>query len=210
MTGGGALARVIRSTADRRAADEERCDLCAAPVAGEHRHVYDGERQEVLCACRPCALLFVRDEASEGHYRLVPERRLRLPPLDTAPLGVPVGLAFFVPHPDGTVTAHYPGPAGAVRWQVEASAWREVAAGCPLVESVTPDVEALLMNTARDARHHWIVPVDDCFRLVALVRREWRGLSGGTRVWPAVDGFFADLTSTGSTPWEPSGSDTRM
>ncbi|MFI2435961.1 DUF5947 family protein [Streptomyces sp. NPDC018693] len=199
-TAGGPLARVIRSGTDRRTAAEERCDLCAAPVPGEHRHLYDGERQEVLCACRPCSLLFARGEASEGHYRLIPERRLRLPPLDTAPLGVPVGLAFFVPHPDGTVVAHCPGPAGAVRWQVEAAAWRTVAAGCPLVESVAPDVEALLTNTARGARHHWIVPVDDCFRLVALVRREWRGLSGGTCVWPAVEAFLADLTPTsGST-----------
>ena len=39
-----------------------------------------------------------------------------------------------------------------------------------------------------------IVPIDDCFALVTLVRREWRGLSGGTRVWPEIDRFFAALT----------------
>ncbi|WP_432138009.1 MULTISPECIES: DUF5947 family protein [unclassified Streptomyces] len=211
MNTGGALARVIRSGADLRTAAEERCELCAAPVPQGHRHLYDGERQEVLCACRPCSLLFVRDGTSGAHYRLIPERRLRLPPLDTAPLGVPVGLAFFVPHADGTVVAHYPGPAGAVHGQVAAAAWREVATGCPLVGSVAPDVEALLMNTARGAGHHWIVPVDDCFRLVALVRREWRGLSGGTRVWPAVERFFTDLADSteGSTTWEASGSEDR-
>jgi hypothetical protein len=38
------------------------------------------------------------------------------------------------------------------------------------------------------------VPIDDCFALVTLVRREWRGLSGGTRVWPEIDRFFAALT----------------
>ncbi|WP_225834452.1 DUF5947 family protein [Streptomyces sp. NK08204] len=199
MTTGGALARVVRSATDRRTAARESCDLCAAPVSDGHRHLYDGERQEVLCACRPCALLFVRDEAGAGHYRLIPERHLELPPVDTAPLGVPVGLAFFVPRADGTVVAHYPGPAGAVRWDVEAAAWREVVAGCALVGNVAPDVEALLVNTARGACRHWIVPVDVCFRLVALVRHEWRGLSGGARVWPAVERFFADLTNTGST-----------
>jgi hypothetical protein len=38
------------------------------------------------------------------------------------------------------------------------------------------------------------VPIDDCYRLVALIRQEWRGLSGGTTVWPAVDRFFTELT----------------
>jgi len=31
---------------------------------------------------------------------------------------------------------------------------------------------------------------------VALIRREWRGLSGGSTVWPAVEGFFAGLRET--------------
>jgi hypothetical protein len=51
----------------------------------------------------------------------------------------------------------------------------------------------LLVNTTRDADEHWIVPIDDCYRLVAVIRREWRGLSGGSRVWPAIDGFFQAL-----------------
>ncbi|MFR9796520.1 DUF5947 family protein [Streptomyces sp. MS06] len=198
MSAGGALARVIRSGAAGRSAAEERCDMCAEPVPPEHRHLYDSPQQQVLCACRACSLLFVREEAGDHRYRLIPERRVRLPPVDTEALGVPVGLAFFVPHPDGTVVAHYPGPAGAVRWQVDPAAWRETVSGCPLVEGVAPEVEALLVNTAREARHHWIVPVDDCFRLVALVRSEWRGLSGGTRVWPAVEHFFAELAATPS------------
>jgi hypothetical protein len=57
-------------------------------------------------------------------------------------------------------------------------------------------VEALLINTARGAREHWIVPIDSCYRLVAVVRREWSGLSGGGTVWPAVEAFFAALTPT--------------
>jgi hypothetical protein len=54
-------------------------------------------------------------------------------------------------------------------------------------------VEALLVNTARDRREYWIAPIDDCYRLVAIVREHWRGLSGGTQVWPAIDAFFAAL-----------------
>jgi hypothetical protein len=28
-----------------------------------------------------------------------------------------------------------------------------------------------------------------------VIRQEWRGLSGGSRVWPAVDRFFEELTA---------------
>ena len=189
----GALARVIRSAADRRP-DAERCDLCGAGVESDHRHLYDTGHEEVLCACRPCSLLFVEEEASEGRYRLVPQRRVRLPPVATRALGVQVGLAFFVRHTDDTVTAHYPSPAGATRWEADPAAWRDVVAGCPPLAGLAADVEALLVNTARSANHHWIAPIDDCFRMVALVRREWRGLSGGSRVWPAIERFFEELT----------------
>ncbi|MFG2606360.1 DUF5947 family protein [Streptomyces sp. NPDC048514] len=193
MTVDGALARVIRSAADRAAAaEEERCELCAAHVPGEHPHLYDAEAAEVRCVCRACSVLFADDGA--GRYRLVPRRRVRLPAVDTALLGVPVGLVFFVPRPDGTVTAQGPSPAGAMRWEVDAAAWQRMVATCPQLASVAPDVEALLVNTVRGLDEHWIVPVDDCYRMVALVRREWRGLSGGGRVWPAVERFFAELT----------------
>ncbi|MGW4235799.1 DUF5947 family protein [Streptomyces sp. NPDC004749] len=197
----GALARVLRGSAGHaegrstaRTDAAEPCDLCGAPVAADHRHVFDVGRQEILCACRPCSLLFVKEEAGEGHYRLVPRRRVRLPPVDTKALGVPVGLAFFVRRPDTTVTAHYPSPAGATRWEADPRAWREAVARCPPLDTLAPDVEALLVNTARGLRHHWIVPVDDCFRMVALVRRHWRGMSGGDRVWPALERFFGELT----------------
>jgi hypothetical protein len=194
----GALARLIRSSAARSApAAREVCELCAAPVPEEHRHLYDLSEHQVRCACEACAVLFAGDGAGGGTFRLVPRRRMRLGRVDTAPLGVPVGLAFFVPHADGTVTAQGPSPAGAMRWEVDARAWRRAAGQCPELALLQPEVEALLVNTVRGMDHHWIVPVDDCFRLVALVRREWRGLSGGGRVWPAVEEFFAGLTERG-------------
>ncbi|MBO8187164.1 DUF5947 family protein [Streptomyces spirodelae] len=195
----GALARVIREAADRtgdhaRPQDPERCELCADLVPEEHRHLLDTTADQVLCACRACSLLFTRDAASEGHYLLIPRRRRRLGPVPTAPLGVPVGLAFFVPRSDGGVRAHYPSPAGPTRWEVEPAAWRETVARCPELATLAADVEALLVNTVQGREQHWIVPVDDCFRMVAVVRREWRGLSGGSRVWPELDRFFAELT----------------
>jgi hypothetical protein len=195
VTTDGALARLIRSSADRTAAAAaEACDLCAAPVPDGHPHLYDTGQDEVRCVCGPCSVLFAQGGAGGGQCRLVPRRRIRLPRVDTAVLGVPVGLVFFVPRADGAVTAQGPSPAGAMRWEVDAAAWQRLAGTCPQLASVEPEVEALLVNTVHGLDHHWIVPIDDCYRMVALVRREWRGLSGGGRVWPAVERFFEDLT----------------
>jgi len=190
----GALERVIRRAGARRQEPGERCELCSVPVPPGHRHMLDTERGEVMCVCQACSLLFARDAASEGHYRLVPRRRIRLPAVSTKALGVPVGLAFFVVRADGAVIAHYPSPAGATQWEVDPQSWAEVLEHRPELRTLVADVEALLVNTARGQQHHWIVPIDDCFRLVAVVRREWRGLSGGSRVWPEIERLFAELT----------------
>jgi hypothetical protein len=187
-----ALERMVRSAGARRAEAGDHCGLCRAPVPAQHRHLYDVQAREVMCACQACALLFQQQVASNGHFRLVPQRRLRLPAFSTAALGVPVGLAFFVRHGDGVV-AHYPSPAGATEWEADPDAWRQVVAARPELEQLEPELEALVVNTARGWSEHWIVPIDDCFRLVAVVRREWRGLSGGSTVWPAVAAFFAGL-----------------
>ena len=190
----GALERVIHRAATRRQRSEERCELCSVPLPPGHRHLLDTERGEVLCCCQACSLLFDKEAASKGHYRLVPRQRVRLPAVVTKDLGIPVGLAFFVPRADGRVIAHYPSPAGATQWEVDPQAWAQVVRSCPQLRTLAADVQALLVNTARGEQHHWLVPVDDCFRLVALVRQEWKGLSGGSRVWPQVEQFFAELT----------------
>lgn len=189
-----ALERVIRRGSSGSQESEPRCELCTAPLADQHRHLLDTEAVAVLCACQACSLLFSRDAASEGHYRLVPRRRTRLAAVPTKDLGVPVGLAFFVMRGDGTVIAHYPSPAGATQWEADPQAWAGVVEHCPTLGTMVPDVEALLVNTARGAQHHWLVPIDDCLRLVALVRQTWKGLSGGNRVWPEIDRFFAELS----------------
>ena len=56
-----------------------------------------------------------------------------------------------------------------------------------------PDVEALLVNRAKGARQHWLVPIADCYRLVALIRTRWRGFTGGADVWMQIDAFFDGL-----------------
>lgn len=189
------LERVIASAEGRRAEAGDHCGMCSEPVPGQHRHLFDAGERAVMCVCQACSLLFGQKAASNGHYRLVPQRRLRLPAVSTQRLGVPVGLAFFVPRQDGVVVAHYPSPAGATEWEVDDDAWAEVVRACPPLGGLESEVEALLVNTARGESQHWIVPIDDCFRLVAIIRTRWQGLSGGSQVWPEVDRFFADLQS---------------
>jgi hypothetical protein len=189
-----ALERIIRRGSTQRQEAGPRCEVCNAPVPAGHRHLLDTEELVVLCACQACSLLLSRDAASEGHYRLVPQRRTRRSPVPTKDLGVPVGLAYFVRRGDGAVIAHYPSPAGATRWEIDPQAWAGVVEGCPTLRTLAPEVEALLVNTARGQQHHWLVPIDDCMRLVAVVREHWKGLSGGSQVWPEIERFFAELT----------------
>jgi hypothetical protein len=187
-----ALRRIIRRTGTHHD-DGPQCQLCSAPVTEPHRHMLDEQSGELLCTCRACTVLFEREAAGRGHYRLVPDRRLRLPCVSIAGLGIPVGVAFFTIGVDGSVIAHYPSPMGATTWEVSAENWQTVLRECPQLADMTPDVEAFLVNTARDADEYWLVPVDDCYRLVAIIRQQWHGLSGGSTVWPAVDRFFSEL-----------------
>jgi hypothetical protein len=176
---------------------EERCDLCGAAIAADHRHLFDSGARTLACSCQACSLLFSGGAA--GRYLTVPSRVLSLRDFQMSDerwdeLLVPVNLAFFSYRSDaGRMTAHYPSPAGATESQLGLDTWRELAAANPVLESLQPDVEALLVNRVGSARDHLIVPIDECFRLVGLVRAGWRGLSGGTDVWKAVAAVFTEL-----------------
>ncbi|HEX2105943.1 MAG TPA: DUF5947 family protein [Solirubrobacteraceae bacterium] len=193
------LQRMARRAAREREQALERCDLCGAAIAAEHRHLLDLRARELMCACRPCAVLFDRGAAGGGHYRLVPDRRLRVEDfrLDDAAwadLRLPVDLAFFVHDSDeDRVRAYYPGPMGATESLLGLDAWKELEAANPVLATLAPDVEALLVDRAQGARHHFIVPIDDCFALVGLIRTHWKGLTGGRDVWAEIVGFFDRL-----------------
>ncbi|MFU8871615.1 DUF5947 family protein [Micromonospora sp. SL4-19] len=190
----GALQRVIRRAA-QRSTTIERCGMCAGPVGPKHRHVWDEQDAELICACTPCSLLFEREAAGGSRYELVPTRGTRLAGLSADELGVPVGLAFFVKQRDGRVLGHYPSPLGTTESEIDAGAWRVVEARSPALAELRPRVEALLVwtGTPRGGDHQWVVPVDDCFRLVALIRQHWTGMSGGSAVWREIRQFFDDL-----------------
>src|SRR5437588_478996 len=70
-----------------------------------------------------------------------------------------------------------------------------------------------LVRRSREARDHWLVGVDDCYRLAARVRASWTGISGGSRVWRQIDAFFGELRGEGprreEEPWPSPGSASR-
>jgi hypothetical protein len=177
------LAQLVRE----KQAVLERCELCGAPIGSDHRHLLEPESRELLCSCRACALLFDRG----GRYTLVPTRRARLDEtelsdLEWEELRLPVDIAFFLhSSAEGRDMAFYPGPMGATESHLP------LALG--VLRTIEPDVEALLVDRHKGAREHWIVPIDECFRLVGLVRTHWRGLTGGKDVWAEIARFFDGL-----------------
>jgi hypothetical protein len=38
-----------------------------------------------------------------------------------------------------------------------------------------------------------MLPIDECYKLVGLIRMHWKGLSGGTEVWRELGEFFTNL-----------------
>jgi hypothetical protein len=192
---------VADSSARTQVEQEERCDLCAAPLPAEHRHLLDLDSRRLLCACRACSMLFDRRAAGGGHYRLLPDRRLRLDDfaldeLVWEKLRIPVEMAFFFySSAVERVVAFYPSPMGATESRLELTAWEQLRQDNPVLGSLEPDVEALLINRARGHRGQWVVPVDDCYRLVAVIRTRWRGLTGGKEVWTEIERFFEALDS---------------
>jgi hypothetical protein len=196
---GSRLRQVVQRSAEARQAAEERCDMCAELIPAEHRHLIDLSSRELMCACRACSLLFDRGAAGGGHFRLVPDRRLRIDGFDLDDvrwenLRIPVDIAFFFHHSgEGRMVAFYPSPAGATESLLELDTWEELERANPLLRSLEPDVESLLVNRARGARQHFLVPIEDPYRLVALIRTRWRGLTGGSEVWQEIESFFAGL-----------------
>ena len=189
------LAGLRRLTRPRE--PDERCELCSTPIPSEHRHLIEVETRMLVCSCQACSILF--SGQADTKYRLVPSRVLflegfHLEDHEWDSLLVPVSLAFFTySTPAGRVMAFYPSPAGATESQLGLDTWRELEAANPVLAQLEPDVEALLVNRVGAARDHFLVPIDECYRLVGLVRVGWRGLSGGSEVWREIASFFGQL-----------------
>jgi uncharacterized protein DUF5947 len=186
-------------------APQEHCDLCNEPIPPEHRHLLEVSTREMMCACRPCSILFDSEAASEGRYRIIPDRHLFLEDFEMSDvqwesLRIPVDMAFFFySTPADRVVAFYPSPMGPTESLLKLSSWEELEKGNPVLKKMERDVEALLVNRVRGAREHFLVPMDECYSLVGLIRMRWRGLSGGREVWEEIERFFEELRKRSKT-----------
>jgi hypothetical protein len=185
----------------RQKPPQERCDLCAAPVAPEHQHLLEPATRALVCACEACAILFT---AADSKFRRVPRRirllrNFELPDALWEDLAIPINMAYFY-HDSvaGRARASYPSPAGATESLLGLEAWQEMVAANPLLATIEPDVEGLLANrlgaiSGSVQPEYFLLPIDECYKLVGLIRTHWRGLSGGTEVWKELAQFFSML-----------------
>jgi hypothetical protein len=180
----------------------EHCDMCAAPLDATHEHLFDAGTGQLRCACAACTLLLVTPGARWALVRHRAQRLLdfRLTDEEWQALALPIDLAFFVVDGDGRVTARYPSVAGTIESALALPAWDALVAANPVLAGLQPNVEALLVRRAAEHRDHLIVSLDECYRLVGLIRLHWRGFGGGPEVWAAIDGFFGALDERRGAP----------
>lgn len=201
-----AILERIRAPGAPRPPVVERCEFCAAEIAGDHEHVVDVEQRTLKCACRPCSILFSGGGAAGGRLRTVPDRylaidRFRLGPGDWEDMQIPVQMAFFFrSSATGAVTAFYPSPAGATESLLDVGAWARVVNANPALSGVEDDVEAVLVRLADEGSEAFVVPIDSCYELVGHLRRLWKGFDGGREARGYTESFFEGLRSRSISP----------
>jgi len=175
----------------------EQCDLCSLGIAAEHQHLFEPKSRQLICSCDSCAILF--SNQADMKYKRVPRRsrfleNFRLTDLEWNRLMIPIGMAFFFyASPAEKTTALYPSPAGPVESLLELETWQELEESNPILRKMEADVEALLVNRIGTEHQYYIAPIDECFKLVGIIRARWQGLSGGTEVWQEITNFFSEL-----------------
>jgi hypothetical protein len=180
----------------------ERCDLCSVELTADHQHLIEVASRKLICACQACAILF--SDQGDRKYRRVPQRYRRLADFHLSDaqwdsLLIPINLAFFFHSTTvDKVVTFYPSPAGAMESLLALESWEEIVLANPILKEMEPDVEALLVKRISQASEpgaaeYYLVPIDECYKLVGLIRLQWRGLSGGKEVWEEIERFFAAL-----------------
>jgi len=179
----------------------ERCEMCSRELAPEHEHLVEPTSRRLICSCGPCAILF--EGQSGTKFKRVPRRIVFLRDFQMSDaqwdgLMVPIEMAFFFNStPHGRTIALYPSPAGPTESLLSLDTWTDIVQSNAVLKNMEADVMALLVNRIGHGRgskpEYYLVPIDECYKLVGLIRAHWHGFSGGTEVWREIGGFFAAL-----------------
>lgn len=175
----------------------ERCEMCSIELPQGHEHLVEPATRKLVCACQACAILFSGNASAK--YRRVPRRVRYLADFELTDtqwegLTIPINMAFFFySTPAQKVLSLYPSPAGATESLLDFESWSDILENNPVLNSMEPDTEALLVNRVNDASEYYLLPIDECYKLVGIIRSYWHGLSGGTEVWEAIGKFFDEL-----------------
>jgi hypothetical protein len=185
----------------RRERPLERCELCSLGLRPDHPHLIEVAQRKLLCTCDACAILFsgqgVKFKRVPGRVRSV--SGFNLSDAEWNGLMVPINMAFFFKSSlENRVIALYPSPAGAIESLLGLESWNDIVARNPILNEMESDVEGLLVNRLGYSRgysavEYYLLPIDECYKLVGLIRMHWKGLSGGTEVWQELGEFFTSL-----------------
>ena len=197
----GVLRQFTRSRG-RSSRTLENCELCSVGLIPDHPHLVELSTRRIVCACDGCALLF--NSMEKSRYKRVSRSSRYLASFEMTEaqwenLLIPINMAFFFRSSlDDKMIALYPSPAGAVESLLPLDAWTDIAEDNPTLRGLQPDIEALLVNRVGHARglskaEYFIAPIDECYKLVGLIRANWKGFSGGEDVWAEIGRFFTEL-----------------
>ncbi len=181
----------------RKRLQVERCENCGEALPANHEHSFDPVRRTLRCTCHGCAL------AQERTYPRIPKTvrvlpRFKINEQQWNSLAIPVALAFFSYSTQAQgMLVQYPGPAGVVESLIVVDNWAALCLQNPELRSLLPDVQALLVNRVSTTRSYFIVPIEACYKLSGLMRRHWRGFSGGAAAWVEIAAFFDELATSG-------------
>jgi Fe-S cluster biogenesis protein NfuA/nitrite reductase/ring-hydroxylating ferredoxin subunit len=176
-------------------AEASTCQLCPTGIGDDHRHLLHLYERRIVCVCETCWSM----RSGDSEYRPCGVRTLwlddfELPDEVWAQLQIPIGLAFVMRSSmTGTVAALYPSPAGATESEIDLFAWNAMVDANPMLDRLEADAEALIVNRLSDPPQYAIAPIDQCYRLVGLIKSRWEGISGGTAIESAVAEFFDEL-----------------
>jgi hypothetical protein len=186
------------------AAELDGCGFCSSHLQPDHGHLLDMAGHRIVCVCKRCTR---RGAEPKGGSVSPPQfKRIRSTCLyvadfripDGATISSPAGIFFlFFSSSWNRVRAFYPGPAGALESKLGLVTFNKLKSSNPILAELllepNTDVLALVVNRSRRPYEHYLVPIDECYRLVGLMRREWGAATDGRLLHESTNEFFRQL-----------------